>query len=118
LGESYQEEMLHQNYLAQQVGPGPDGHTEVMQPISQGSLHRWKAQMSPFDLKLADRIAGSLLEELTYESSISDKFTLSELPRFLFLGIKYIFSSLVRKILYSIGFLTLNRNMRTPDSED
>jgi len=112
LGEEYDPVMLSHNRLAQQVGPGPDQHTEVMQPISAKSVQRWKSQMSSLDLKMADRIAGPLLAELGYEQYSPGQFTTSEWFHFCFLALKYNLSAALRWALYAGGFFTLNRNMR------
>lgn len=117
LGESYQPAMLSHTSLARQVGPGPDNHTEVMKPISTASVGRWRTEMSAFEQKMADRIAGSLLSELFYERSEVDPFTLEDKLRFSFLAAKYRLSDTLRQLLYRTGFLTLNRNMRQSSPE-
>ncbi len=112
LGERIDPAMLRHNHLAQQVGPGPDHHTEVMRPISTESVQRWKSQMSPFDLKMAHRIAGPLLAELKYARYDPGQLTPVEWPRFWFLALKYRFTESLRRVLYAADLLTLNRNMR------
>ena len=116
LGEAYDPAMLNHNHLAQQVGPGPDQHTEVMEPISTESVQRWKSRMSSLDLKIADHIAGSLLAELGYERYSPGQFTASEWFHFCFLALKYNLSAALRWALYAGGFFTLNRNMRNAKS--
>ena len=118
LKETYDPAMLEHSQLAQQVGPGPDGHTEVMQSISTASVERWRTEMTLFEQKMAHQIAGSLLNELGYESFDPSKFSGKEKAQFALLSIKYQLSEAIRKILYATGFLTLNRNMRRPLSDD
>jgi hypothetical protein len=112
LGEEYDSAMLGHNHLAQQVGPGPDNHTEVMRPVSTASVQRWKFQMSNLDLKIADRVAGPLLVELGYERYCPGQFSVFEWSQICLLALKYKFSASLRWALYVAGFLTLNRNMR------
>ena len=118
LNETYNPMMVAQSQLARRVGPGPDGHTEVMQSISTASVERWHSEMTLFEQKMAYRIAGALLSELGYESSDPGKFNRKEKAQFALLSIKYQLSETIRKILYATGFLTLNRNMRRPISDD
>jgi hypothetical protein len=112
LGETYHSTMLSFNTLAKQVGPGPDYHTEVMKPVFTASVGRWRSQMSNFEIKITDRIAGSLLNELAYEDPENLPFTFFEIILFYLLAIKYFLSETLRQILYRLGVLTLNRNMR------
>jgi hypothetical protein len=114
LGETYRPVMLTYNRLARQVGPGPDSHTEILQPISTSSVGRWQTDMSGFDKKMADHISGKLLLELGYQRTEVDPFTKEEFFRLIFLAGKYKIVNLIRSSLYRTGILTLNRNMRRP----
>jgi hypothetical protein len=112
LGESYHLEMLAYTLLANQVGPGPDNHTEVLQPISTASIGRWLTEMSVFDRKMVNHLAGSLLLELGYKQVEKEPFTKKENIRMTYLAVKYRLVELIRNLLYHTGILTLNRNMR------
>jgi len=112
LNENYSQRMLNHVLLANQIGPGPDGHTEVMKPISTNSVGRWHSQFPPFEKKMAYRIAGATLEKYGYANSPQGKFTGIEKIRNSALIIKYGITASIRHILYTTGFLTLNRNMR------
>jgi hypothetical protein len=116
LGETYHPKMVNHNNLALQVGPGPDQHTEVMQPISTSSVGRWYSEMSVFDKKMTDHLAGHLLLELGYERPAVEQFTTQEYFRLKYLAGKYNIVKLIQNSLYKTGFLTLNRNMRRPPS--
>ncbi len=118
LGETFYPEMLNQGELARKVGPGPDGHTEVMRPITTASVARWRKQMTPFDQKLAQHIAGDLLGQLGYETPPQEPLTSGENLRLGLLGIKYFFSESLRTLLYKTGILTLNRTMRKEGAID
>lgn len=112
LGETFMPDMLDQAQLARQVGPGPDNHTEVMQPISTGSVARWRSQMALFDQKLAHQIAGPLLGQLGYEVPAPPPFTPAEHLQRAGLAARYALAESLRIFLYQTGLLTLNRNMR------
>ena len=116
LGEKYHPKMLNHNNLALQVGPGPDQHTEVMQPISTSSVGRWYSEMSVFDKKMTDRLAGHLLLELGYDRPEVELFTTQEYFRLKYLAGKYNIVKFIRNSLYKTGFVTLNRNMRRSPS--
>jgi hypothetical protein len=117
LDEIYYPEMLDFDHLAIRVGAGPDDHTEVMQPISESSIGRWRTQMSSFEKRMADLVAGSLLDELGYEKSFVGDFSNIEKTKLSLLAIKYFFVETFRQLLYRTGFLTLNRNMRRQKSD-
>ena len=112
LSESYEPEMLQHSLLANQIGPGPNQHTEVLKPISTSSLYRWKTEMDLFTRKMADRVAGKLLTDLGYEKEELPDFTLAEIIRFRYLQIKYLLLTFIRNLLYKTGIFSLNRNMR------
>jgi hypothetical protein len=112
LGEAYSPEMLDQTRVAKELGPGPDDHWEAMERITSKSVERWRKEMSEFDLKLANRIAGGLLRELGYGAPIELPFSGREEARFRILSGKYQITSTVRKWLYATGLVSLNRKMR------
>lgn len=104
-------EMLNHTRLArEQIKPG--GHIEVREPISTASVQRWKSEMSPFDQKMADRIAGSTLSALGCTLAGLGPLSVEERLRFLFLACKYRLTDTVRGVLYALQILTLNRGKR------
>ena len=112
LAEEFAPEMLDHTSLALQVGPGPQDHVEVQQPISAASVERWPAEMAMFEQKMADELAGSLLSELGYELAGLGPLSTGERLKLLFLAGRFRFFSTVRRLLYRLGILTLNRGMR------
>ncbi len=112
LGEEFHPRMLHHTDLARQVGPGPDNHTEILRPVSTASIGRWQREMSPFQKKIAARIAGSLLTELGYDLPPLPPFTPAERARALALDARFAAVDALRTALYRLGILTLNRTMR------
>jgi hypothetical protein len=112
LGETLHPAMLDHTVLASEVGPGPDGHTEVLGPVSTSSIAGWKKKMTPFEQKLSDRVAGSTLTSLDYELAGLMPFDTKELLRYWALSTKFTTIDSVRSLLYASGILTLNRTMR------
>lgn len=112
LNEKFDKSMLDHTILANEIGPGPDDHTEVLNPVTTSSVARWKTKMSPFEKKISDRIAGSLLSRLGYQLSGESDFSRTEYLNYLTLSTKFRFFDSLRKILYATGVLTLNRTMR------
>jgi hypothetical protein len=111
LGEEFHPGMLEHTRLARtQIGPG--GHIEVREPISSASVGRWKDQMSAFDRKMADRVAGTTLSALGYESAGETALSVGEGIRLRCLSSKYLLVDLLRKALTVLGLLTLNRSKR------
>ena len=112
LGETFQPAMLDHVQLARRIGPGPQGHVEVLQPISTVSVGRWKTDLSPFDQKMANRLASPMLEALGYELAETGPWSAGETARWLFLATKFRLVDGTRGLLYALGLLTLNRGMR------
>jgi hypothetical protein len=112
LGESFHPAMLDHTRLAARVGPGPQGHVEVQEPISTRSVDRWKMDMTAFHLKMANRIAGGTLADLGYERAPVGPFSPAEKARFYLLAARYQLARSLRSALYASGILTLNRDMR------
>jgi hypothetical protein len=112
LGETFDPKMLDHTSLARRIGPGPHGHTEVQQPISTDSIGRWRTEMTDFDRKLTERIAGSTLEACGYEPGPSEPMTWAEQVRFMLLALKFRMFDATRTTLYAAGILTLNRDLR------
>lgn len=112
LDEAFHADMMNHPRLARQTGPGPQGHVEVMQPISIASIGRWRTQMTPFDQKVANRLAGQTLLALGYELAEVGAFSATESARLLLLAGKFCLTDTARTLLYASGALTLNRGMR------
>lgn len=112
LGEEFRIDMLDHTTLARKVGPGPQGHLEVQQPIATNSVQRWKTEMTAFDRKVADRLAGQILLELGYELADLGPLSVGERLRLLLLSGKFALTSTTRRALYAMGVLTLNRGLR------
>jgi hypothetical protein len=112
LGEDLHADMLDHSRVAQrQIRSG--GHMEVREPISTASVRRWEVQMSPFDKKVADRVAGRTLSSLGYQLANLDPLSATETGRLFFLASKYRVIDLGRRTLTAWGKLTLNRGKRT-----
>jgi hypothetical protein len=112
LDESFHPNMLNHPRFARQIGPGPQGHVEAMQPISTSSIGRWKTQMTPFDQKIANRLAGQTLSALGYELAEVHALSATENAKRFLLAVKYHLTDTTRSLLYASGALTLNRGMR------
>jgi hypothetical protein len=112
LGEDFHIAMLNHTKLAGEIGPGPNAHTEVLQPVSTASIDTWKRKMTPFEKKMSDRVAGSTLTGLGYELASLGAFDIQEQLRYHTLAAKFLVADCLRNLLYVSGFLTLNRVMR------
>lgn len=112
LGEELHPAMLDHTVLASEIGPGPDGHTEVLRPVSTSSISVWEKKMTPFEKKMSDKIAGSTLTSLGYRLTGLDSFESQEHLRYLALSTKFTITDSLRSLLYVTGILTLNRTMR------
>ena len=104
--------MFDHTRLARKLGPGPQEHVEVQQPVSTASVQRWRTEMVPFEKKLANRLAGELLQELGYELADVDPLSASETARALLLSGKFHLADAARTLLYATGILSLNRDLR------
>lgn len=112
LHEKFHPQMLDHTKLAQHIGPGPDNHSEILKPVSTNSIQRWKGNLSPFERKLTNKIAGQLLEELGYEVTQEENFNAYDTAHYTYLTVKFTLTDQSRTILYKAGLLTLNRTMR------
>jgi len=112
LGEDLHTAMLNHTILAGEIGPGPNGHTEVLKPVSTASIGVWKRKMSPFEQKMSDRVAGRTLTGLGYELTGLESFDTKEQLHYLALATKFSAADSLRSLLYATGILTLNRTMR------
>lgn len=112
LEEDLHADMLdHTRFAHRQIRPG--GHVEVREPISTASVRRWETQMSAFDRKVADRVAGRTLSSLGYQLANLGPLSATETARLFFLASKYRVTDLGRRTLTALGMLTLNRGKRT-----
>ena len=112
LGETFEPGMLDQTRLAALVGGGIDSHGEAQRPVTDARVGRWRTEMSSFQRKLADHLAGDTLEALGYPLSGAGPFTAAERLRLGALAAKFGLTDTTRTILYALGLLTLNRNRR------
>lgn len=111
LGEDFYAGMLDHTRLARKQ-IGPRGHVEVREPVSTASVRRWQAEMSEFDQKMADRIAGPTLLSLGYELAGLGSLSIGGQFKLLLLSAKYKLIDAARQILTRWGLLTLNRGKR------
>lgn len=111
LGEAFHPSMLDHTRLARrQIMPG--GHTEVWQPISAASVGRWRSDLRPFDQKVADRVAGSLLTTLGYELANAGRMSFSEQAIYRVRWLRYALLNSGRQVSSRLGLLKLNRGKR------
>lgn len=111
LGEEFYPGMLEHTRLARRhIGPG--GHVEVRQPISTSSVGRWRSEMSIFERKMANRVAGSTLSRAGYDQAEIPPLSVTESSRLLLLAAKFLLVDSARAILNHLGLWTLNRGKR------
>jgi hypothetical protein len=111
LNEGTHPNMYDHTKLSKQI-ISPSGHVEVRASITDSSVNRWKSEMSTFDKKISFRIASKTLQEFHYETPNHGQFTLNENIKFNFIRLRYKFFRSVRKVLYRLGFITLNWKKR------
>ncbi len=111
LGEDFNPMMLDHPQIAKEI-TGPRGHQEVLKPISTESVWRWEKELPPFERKLADRIAGPALARLGYKLAQDGPFTPIQSLHYFFLSVKYGGFQTLRRTLYRMGILTLNKHKR------
>lgn len=112
LAEDFEPGMLDQTRLAAAVGGGIDRHEEAQRPVTDAHVGRWRAEMSSFQQRLADHVAGDALEALGYPLAGAGAFTAAERLRLAALAAKFGLTDTTRTILYALGVLKLNRNRR------
>jgi len=113
IGEELHPDMLAHTKLTRQQA-GPRGHGEVREPISTASVQRWKTEMSQFDKKIADHVAGTTLAAFNYELAEPGPLSTNEQLRLRFLSAKFRLIQAIRQGLTSIGVLTLNKGKGRP----
>ena len=105
LGEPYVPEMARPHLLARErIRPG-DFHDPVRHPPDPGRIGRWQREMSGADLRLFQRVAGSLLTELGYPLADAGQMPAGERMRFLALAAKYELLQAGRRVLQGLGLL-------------
>lgn len=112
LNERFEPQMLDHTRLAAKVGGGIDGHTEAQYAPTATHVGRWVTEMSTFEKKLADLLAGPTLVSLGYPLAGLGTFTVGERIKRTYLASKFCLSDGIRRTLYTLGLLTLNRNRR------
>jgi len=112
LNERFEPRMLDQTGAAMEIGGGIDQHVEVQQLLTAVHVNRWVTEMSAFEKKLSDYVAGPALASLGYPPSGLGPFTTTEWLRHGYLAAKFSLSDATRTGLYRWGILTLNRNRR------
>jgi hypothetical protein len=93
--------------------PGERFHRGVHRPVSTASVERWRRQLSPREAKLADSLVGDLLAELGYPASGLGGPTLGERLAGIPAVARYAVAAPLRRLLYAVGVLTLNRGLRS-----
>ncbi|MDX1662555.1 MAG: sulfotransferase [Candidatus Promineifilaceae bacterium] len=111
LNESFHPAVLDHTSLARKV-VGAHSHREVWEPIFTTSVGRWRREMTPFQKKLANRVAGATLSAAGYELARTAPWSAAEQVRFALLAGRYHLVALIRRLLYRSGLLTLNRGKR------
>lgn len=112
LGEELHPDMLAHERLARRV-VGLGNHIEVLEPTSPGRIGRWRRDLSPAGAWAADRLVGSLLDELGYErppvarsTPVDGAVLAASLARFL--AVRG-----AQRTLEALGRAPLNRDMRS-----
>lgn len=108
LGEEPHPDMLDHTKLARKI-IGSGGPVKVKESISTAELYGWKTKMSPFEKKMADRIAGLTLSALGYELANAGSFSTGEKLKWLLLACKYHVFDMIRSVSYAVGILKLKR---------
>jgi hypothetical protein len=112
LSEQLEPAMLDQRPLASLIGGGIDDHVEPQYAVTSTHVGRWEREMSTFEKKLADHLAGPTLTSLGYPLADLGSYTYGERTRNTCLAGKFFLSDGCRRALYDLGLLTLNRNRR------
>ena len=113
LDEEYDPAVLAFQQEARRAGGGPDEHVEPQGSLSRESIGRWRAEMTLFEHKLAQHIAGPRLAELGYEMDDVGRLTAVDRARLAWLGVKFGATDGARTLLYRYGGRSLNANRRT-----
>lgn len=103
LGERFEEQMLAHHRLAQRKENAGGFHEAVRKPPSTQRIARWRREMAAGDLRLFQRLAGSLLPELGYELADAGEMSGWEHGRYLLLAAKYHLLQAGRRVLQAAG---------------
>ena len=112
LGEGYETAVLDFQRTARQAGGGPDGHVEPQSALSSARIGRWRGELTLFERKLAEQIAGLLLSELEYERDDTPPLTGADRAQLAVLAVKFRAVDGARSLLYRYGGRSLNVNRR------
>lgn len=105
LGEPYLPEMAEPHRLGRQQIAVGDFHAPVRQPPGTARVGRWRREMSAADLRLFQRVAGSLLRELGYELADTGPLPPGERGRLALLALKYHTLQTGRRLLQAAGLV-------------
>jgi hypothetical protein len=113
LGETYDPAMLDYRQEAQRAGGGIDAHVEPQAVLQSSSICRWQREMTRFERRLSQSVAGPLLAELGYtpDEELAPLTTADRL-HLAWLSIRFQVLDSLRAWLYRRGSLTLNYNRR------
>ena len=88
----------------QQIAAG-DFHDPVRQPPSTIHVGRWRREMDPRDVRLFQRVAGSLLVQLGYQVTDPGPMSAGEHLRLGLLATKYATLQSGRHVLQTLGLV-------------
>ena len=113
LGETYDPAMLDYRQEALRAGGGIDAHVEPQAVLQSSSIGRWQREMTRFERRLSQSVAGPLLAELGYTPDEElTPLTTADRLHLAWLSIKFQALDSLRTWLYRRGSLTLNYNRR------
>ncbi len=105
LEEPFLEEMVsHHRQAKRQIEAG-SFHEAVRKPANKSRIGRWEQEMSSADLRLFERVAGVLLEELGYGTAAVGSMSRNEQARFGALHLKYEILQFGRKVAQWVGLV-------------
>jgi hypothetical protein len=105
LGEHFVPAMARPQRLGRQLFAADDFHAPVRKPPSTARVGRWQREMPLADLRLFQRVAGSLLRQLGYEVTDAGPMPAGEQLRFALLAAKYITLQTGRRVLQALGLM-------------
>jgi hypothetical protein len=111
LGEAFEPQMLDHTRLARQLA-APTGHLEVEQPVTQRTVQNWRQTMSPFDQKVATRVAGQELSRLGYDVPELPRWSPRDALKYTGLALRFRLADTGRRLLYALGCWTMSREKR------
>jgi hypothetical protein len=108
LGEDYVLEMASPHLLGSERIPRDGFHAPVRQSPNTSRAGRWRREMSAADQRLVQRVAGDLLDELSYPLAELGNMSLMEWARFAVLAAKYQVLQAGRRVLQAAGLFHPN----------